>query len=114
MGVSSITSRAENNEVQASRQNPNQDGWYSRGVQSEAGCERLHPSAWISLQQTFNPVIKHDSIRSIFALLATRDMHMIQCDVRIAFLYGELDEENFMEQPGEGYEKDAMLVCRLK
>jgi hypothetical protein len=39
---------------------------------------------------------------------------MIQCDVRIAFLYGELDEENFMEQPGEGYEKDAMLVCRLK
>jgi hypothetical protein len=26
-----------------------------------------------------------------------------------------LDEENFMEQPeAEGYEKDAMLVCRLK
>jgi hypothetical protein len=38
---------------------------------------------------------------------------MIQCGVRIAFLYGELDEENFMEQP-EGYEKEAMLVCRLK
>jgi hypothetical protein len=63
--------------------------------------------------ETFNPAIKHDSIRSIFALVATRDMHMIQYDVRIAFLYGELDEENFMEQP-EGYEKDAMLVCRLK
>jgi hypothetical protein len=63
--------------------------------------------------ESFNPVIKHDSIRSIFASVATRDMHMIQCDVRIAFLYGELDEENFTEQP-EGYEKDAMMGCRLK
>jgi hypothetical protein len=33
--------------------------------------------------ETFNPVIKHDSIRSIFALVATHDMHMIQYDVRI-------------------------------
>jgi hypothetical protein len=51
----SITSRAENNEVQASRQNPNQDGWDSKAVQSEAGCERLYPSAWISLQRNFQP-----------------------------------------------------------
>jgi hypothetical protein len=63
--------------------------------------------------ETFSPVIKHDSIQSIFALAATHDMHMIQYDVRTTFLYGELDEEIFMEQP-EGYKKDEMLVCRLK
>jgi hypothetical protein len=37
--------------------------------------------------ETFSLVIKHDSIQSIFARVATHDMHMIQYDVRTTFLY---------------------------
>jgi len=38
----------------------------------------------------------------MIALAAQQQWHMISVDVKTAFLYGELDEELFMEQP-EGF-----------
>ena len=38
------------------------------------------------------------------ALAALQQWHMSSVDVKTAFLYGELDEELFMEQP-EGFKK---------
>ncbi|UYV63214.1 hypothetical protein LAZ67_2003462 [Cordylochernes scorpioides] len=53
--------------------------------------------------ETFSPVVKFDSIRTILSLCALLDMEMIQLDVKSAFLNGDLEEELYMEQP-QGYE----------
>lgn len=38
---------------------------------------------------------------------------MIQYNVSITFMYGDLDKEKLIKQL-EGYKKDVMLVCRFK
>lgn len=64
--------------------------------------------------ETFAPVAKLTSIRTILAIAAQRDMEIHQMDVKTAFLNGDLTEEIYMEQP-EGFESDdANLVCKLK
>ena len=40
---------------------------------------------------------------TMFALVAKENLELIQMDVKIAFLHGDLDEEIYMEQ-FEGYE----------
>ncbi len=51
----------------------------------------------IDYDQTYFPMVKHDSIWSIFALAATHDMGIIQYDAKTTFVYGDLQEEIFME-----------------
>ncbi|UYV70125.1 hypothetical protein LAZ67_7001880 [Cordylochernes scorpioides] len=61
--------------------------------------------------ETFSPVVKFDSIRTILSLCALFDMEMIQLDVKSAFL----EEELYMEQP-QGYENPDFPnhVCSLQ
>jgi hypothetical protein len=40
-------------------------------------------------------------------------MKLKQFDVKTTFLYGELEEEVYLEQP-EGFDDGSGLVCRLK
>ncbi|UYV64540.1 hypothetical protein LAZ67_3001142 [Cordylochernes scorpioides] len=65
--------------------------------------------------ETFSPVVKFDSIRTILSLCASLDMEMIQLDVKSAFLNGDLEEELYMEQP-QGYENPDFPnhVCSLQ
>ncbi|GKA37146.1 retrovirus-related pol polyprotein from transposon TNT 1-94 [Tanacetum coccineum] len=56
----------------------------------------------LDYSEVFALVAKWDTIRSIFALAAQRDMKVHQLDVKSAFLYGELEETVFVEQP-QGY-----------
>ncbi|GKA98608.1 putative RNA-directed DNA polymerase [Tanacetum coccineum] len=56
----------------------------------------------LDYSEVFAPVAKWDTIRSIFALAAQRGMKVHQLDVKSAFLYGELEETIFVEQP-QGY-----------
>lgn len=54
-----------------------------------------------------------DSLKVLPALIAKRNMKMIQFDVRTAFLYGELDETIYMEIP-EGLEQreyNQSMIC---
>ena len=53
--------------------------------------------------ETFCPVIRFESIRSIIAMAAQNGMLLHQMDVTSAFLNGNLDEEVYMKQP-EGFE----------
>lgn len=63
---------------------------------------------------TFAPVVKPSSLRTVLAIAAAKDLEMIQLDIRTAFLYGELQEEIYMEQP-EGFiiPGKEEHVCRL-
>ena len=68
----------------------------------------------IDYTETFAPVAKMTSIRTLLALVATDDAEIHQMDVKTAFLNGDLEEEIYMNQPQgfitKGKEK---MVCRL-
>lgn len=49
--------------------------------------------------ETFAPVVKHETIRVLLAIAAKRKLHVRHMDVKNAYLNGEIDEEIFMEQP---------------
>ena len=48
---------------------------------------------------TYSPVTRIAIIRVLLALAASYSLYVHQMDVKIAFLYGELEEEIYMEQP---------------
>ncbi|KAG8481466.1 hypothetical protein CXB51_026218 [Gossypium anomalum] len=63
----------------------------------------------------FSPVVKHSSIRALLGIVAMDDLELEQLDVKTVFLHGELEEDNYMQQP-EGFtvlEKED-YVCLLK
>jgi len=69
----------------------------------------------IDYSDIFSPVVRYESARLMFALASLQNWHMRSVDVRTAFLYGELDEELYMEQP-EGFSERGKerKVMRLK
>ena len=52
--------------------------------------------------QVFSPVVRFETVRLIISMAALENWHMHGLDVRNTYLYGELDKENYMEQP-EGF-----------
>lgn len=75
------------------------------------GCSQ---KAGVDYFETYSPVSKMMSIRSLLSIVAANDLEMVQCDVSTAFLYGELDNDVqiFMYQP-EGYNDNSGRVCKL-
>ncbi|KAM3964295.1 uncharacterized protein ACR2FA_001787 [Aphomia sociella] len=67
----------------------------------------------VDYDQTFSPVARMATIRSVLAVAANEQMPMMQFDVSTAFLYGNLNEEIYMRQP-EGYEDESGRVCLLQ
>jgi len=53
--------------------------------------------------ETFSPVARYSSIRSILALVAQMRWNIHQMDVKTTFLNGFIEEEVYIEQP-EGLE----------
>ena len=53
----------------------------------------------IDYEETFSPVVRFSSIRSLLAFAVQNEMLIHQMDVVSAFLNGKLDEEIYMEQP---------------
>ena len=63
----------------------------------------------------FSLVVTMTTLQCVVALVAQLDMKLVQMDVKIVFLHGDLQEEIYM-QKAEGFEemsKDG-LACELK
>jgi hypothetical protein len=56
----------------------------------------------IDYDQTFSPVVRSGTIRTLLSVAASDRMSLMQFDVSTAFPYSRLDEESYMEQP-EGF-----------
>ncbi|UYV83114.1 hypothetical protein LAZ67_22002254 [Cordylochernes scorpioides] len=50
---------------------------------------------------TFSPVVRYDSLRVLLANAASERMFLKQFDVKTAFLYGDLDEVKYLDNPGQ-------------
>jgi hypothetical protein len=69
----------------------------------------------VDYDETFAPVARHTSIRSIIALVASMGWKLHQMDVKTVFLNGEIEDEVYIEKP-EGFviHNKKSHVCRLK
>ena len=60
------------------------------------GCSQKHQSNY---DETFSPLVRFESVRTVLALAAQHGLKVNQMDVTTAFLNGELEEEVYMKQP---------------
>jgi hypothetical protein len=69
----------------------------------------------IDYEETFSPVARYTSIRTIIALAAKIKWKLHQMDVKTSFLNGIIEEEVYIEKP-QGFEVEDRKshVCRLK
>eukprot|EP00253_Pinus_taeda_P010262 PITA_10262 len=69
----------------------------------------------VDYEETFAPVARYTSIRSIISIAAEMVWKIHQMDVKTAFLNGFIQEEVYIEQP-QGFEVHGKEshVCRLK
>ncbi|MCO5546578.1 hypothetical protein L7F22_000007 [Adiantum nelumboides] len=73
----------------------------------------------VDFNEIFSLVVKMTTLHNVLGLVAIQDMELVQMDVNIAFLHGDLDEDVYMKQL-EGFESEikkptrAKLVCKLK
>ncbi|CAI7822561.1 unnamed protein product, partial [Closterium sp. NIES-53] len=66
----------------------------------------------IDYTETYAPVSKLTTARTLFKIVAARNYIMVQLDIKNAFLYGELQEDIYMDQP-TGLEDGTDRKCKL-
>jgi hypothetical protein len=69
----------------------------------------------IDYEETFSPVARYTSIRTIISLATSMGWRLHQMDVKTTFLNGEIEEEVYIKQPdGFVIHEQKSHVCRLK
>ena len=67
----------------------------------------------VDFSETFSPTTRYDTIRTILAIAVQKKLKILQCDIKTAFLHGDIKEEIYMEPP-LGLHINANLVCKLR
>lgn len=67
----------------------------------------------VDYSETYVPVANMLTVRMLLAYAAIINLKFRQFDIKTAFLYGNLEEDVYMEQP-DGYKDETNRVCALK
>ncbi|UYV67773.1 hypothetical protein LAZ67_5001955 [Cordylochernes scorpioides] len=89
------------------------DGIYKRKARLVAvGCNQRYG---VDYKESFSPVLKKESLRTIVALATQQNLTIKTYDVKTAYLYGELKETVYMRQPDGFIQKgEENKVCKLE
>ena len=78
-------------------------------------ARRFFEKEGIDYKETFAPVERYTSIRTIMALASMMKWSIHQMDVKTAFLNGMIEEEVYLKQPqGFEFKERVTHVCNLK
>jgi len=66
--------------------------------------------AGIDYEETYAPVVRYESIRTLLAKAATEDLEIKQFDVKTAFLHGELKQDIWIELPEGPWPENERIV----
>ena len=79
------------------------------------GCPWIFSAACIDYDETFSPMVKPATIRTVLSLAVSRHWPIRQLDVKNAFLHGHLDETVYCQQPpGFADPSHPDYVCLLQ
>jgi histone deacetylase 1/2 len=73
----------------------------------------FHQKAGSDFTETFSPVVKPVTVRTVLTIAVSNRWPIQQIDVNNAFLNGNLEEEVYMQQPPGFEASDKTLVCKL-
>ena len=69
----------------------------------------------IDYNEVFSPIVRYTSIKVFLSIIAMQNLELEQMDIKMTFLYGDLEEEIYVEQ-SEGFKESRSKgkVCRLQ
>ncbi|GAU28846.1 hypothetical protein TSUD_21830 [Trifolium subterraneum] len=90
----------------------NSDGTINK-YKARLVAKGFHQRAGSDFTETFSPVVKPVTVRTVLTIAITNKWPIKQIDVNNAFLNGNLEEEVYMQQPPGFESSDKGLVCKL-